>query len=70
MLTTHDITLLCRRAQQQFRQGAPFIVRNCQKRMNWDPHCMSRALKDKKEKDPDIQVLLMSPMRIFCSTVT
>ena len=41
------------------RQGNPFIVRNCAKRMNWAPGCMNRALKEQdgmKLKDADIQV--------------
>lgn len=44
----------CRRAQSQIRQGTPFIVRNCKGRMNWDPHCMDRALKDGKDGNLEV----------------
>lgn len=45
----------CRQAQRQMRAGAPFIVRNCRKRMNWDPSCMNRALKDTSPVDLEVQ---------------
>jgi hypothetical protein len=37
------------------RNGAPFIVRNCRNRMNWDPSCMNRALKDTSPVDLEVQ---------------
>lgn len=43
-----------RRLQQQLRLGAPVVVRNCPRRMNWGPDCMSRAVKEPKESNLEV----------------
>lgn len=55
----------CRRAQQHLLHGAPFVVRNCRKRMNWDPSCMNRALKDTSPTELEVQHLRTVLVHVF-----